>query len=143
MKRRPGGLGRGLDALFPARPALSPDERAADSAPASGGALELPVEAIQPNPDQPRTRMAEGELADLAASIKVHGVLQPVIVTRADDGYVLVAGERRWRAAQLAGLATIPALLKDVMPRERLELAIVENVQRQELTPLEEATAYR
>jgi ParB family transcriptional regulator, chromosome partitioning protein len=144
MKRRPGGLGRGLDALFPARPAASPTESAvAEGEATPAGALELPVAAIHPNPDQPRTRLAEGELADLAASIRVHGVLQPVIVTRADGGYVLVAGERRWRAAQLAGLETVPALVKDVTPRERLELAIIENVQRQDLTPLEEATAYR
>ncbi|HEY7063638.1 MAG TPA: ParB/RepB/Spo0J family partition protein [Chloroflexota bacterium] len=144
MKRRPGGLGRGLDALIPARPAPAPAESGTEAAEvASGGALEVSVAAIQPNPDQPRARIPEAELADLAASIRVHGVLQPVIVTRADDGYVLVAGERRWRAAQLAGLAGIPALVKEVAPRERLELAIVENVQRQDLTPLEEAAAYR
>jgi ParB family chromosome partitioning protein len=142
MRRRPGGLGRGLDALFPARPAAPPSEGGErDGAPT--GALELPIAAIQPNPAQPRTRLAEDELAELAASIREHGVLQPVIVTRAEDGYVLVAGERRWRAARLAGLETLPALVKDVAPRERLELAIVENVQRQDLTPLEEATAYR
>jgi ParB family chromosome partitioning protein len=142
MKRRPGGLGRGLDALFPARPAAPAGEGGEREA-APAGALDLPVAAIQPNPAQPRARIAEDELADLAASIREHGVLQPVIVTRADDGYVLVAGERRWRAARLAGLETLPALVKDVTPRERLELAIVENVQRQDLTPLEEATAYR
>ena len=143
MKRRPGGLGRGLDALFPARPAVSPTEGGEEREAAPSGALEVLVAAIQPSPAQPRSRIAEDELADLAASIREHGVLQPVIVTRADDGYVLVAGERRWRAAQLAGLETLPALVKDVTPRERLELAIVENVQRQDLTPLEEATAYR
>ncbi|HLH25518.1 MAG TPA: ParB/RepB/Spo0J family partition protein [Chloroflexota bacterium] len=144
MKRRPGGLGRGLDALFPARPTAPPDEPAAptgETPPA--GALALPVAAIRPNPDQPRSRIAEDELADLAASIRVHGVLQPVIVSRTGDDYVLIAGERRWRAAQLAGLETVPAIVKDVAPRERLELAIVENVQRQDLTPLEEAVAYR
>jgi ParB family transcriptional regulator, chromosome partitioning protein len=144
MKRRPGGLGRGLDALFPARPAPPPEAGAAIEAEAAqAGALAIPVAAIQPNPDQPRSRIAADELADLAASIRVHGVLQPVIVTRADAGYVLIAGERRWRAAQLAGLETVPALVKDVTSRERLELAIIENVQRQDLTPLEEATAYR
>ncbi len=130
MKRRPGGLGRGLDALLPA-------------VPAAAGALELPVEAIVPNPVQPRETIAPEALAELAASIAAHGVLQPIIVTRGADGYVLVAGERRWRAARLAGLQTVPALVKEVTPRERLELALVENVQRQDLTPLEEAAAYR
>jgi ParB family chromosome partitioning protein len=141
-KRRPGGLGRGLDALFPARPAPAEVESGGGEPEAvAGGPLILPVTAIRPNPDQPRLRIGEAELADLAASIRLHGVLQPVIVTHAEDGYVLIAGERRWRAAQLAALDTIPALLKDVTPRERLELAIIENVQRADLTPLEEATA--
>src|SRR5581483_3885507 len=132
MKRRPGGLGRGLEALLPA----------ASPAPAAG-ALELPVERIVPNPAQPRETIAPEELAELAASIGAHGVLQPIIVTRGADGYVLIAGERRWRAAQLAGLPTVPALVKEVTPQERLELALVENLQRQDLTPLEEAAAYR
>jgi ParB family chromosome partitioning protein len=131
MKRRPGGLGRGLDALLPAAP------------PAPTSAPELPIEAITPNPVQPRETIAPEELAELAASIGAHGVLQPIIVTRGADGYVLVAGERRWRAAQLAGLRTVPALVKEVTPQERLELALVENLQRQDLTPLEEAAAYR
>jgi ParB family chromosome partitioning protein len=134
MTRRPGGLGRGLDALFPTRPA---------SAPGASGPAEVPVAAIVPNPAQPRSQIAEAELAELAASIRAHGILQPIIVSRAADGYVLIAGERRWRAAQLAGLTTVPALVKDATPRERLELALVENVQRQDLTPLEEAAAYQ
>src|SRR3954454_10880121 len=128
-KRRPGGLGRGLDALFPARPTPAEVESGGGTEGAAAGPLLLPVTAIRPNPDQPRLRIGEADLADLAASIRLHGVLQPVIVTQGDDGYVLIAGERRWRAAQLAALDTIPALLKDVTPRERLELAIIENVQ--------------
>ena len=133
MKRRPGGLGRGLDALLPASPAGA----------GAGGVIELPVDAIVPNPAQPRHSIAEEELGELAASIRAHGVLQPVIVARAGAGYVLVAGERRWRAARQAGLATLPALIKEVTPQERLELALVENLQRQDLTPLEEAAAYQ
>jgi ParB family chromosome partitioning protein len=129
VKRRAGGLGRGLDALLP-------------SAPAGGGVLELPVDAIVPNPVQPREQMAAAALEELADSIRVHGVLQPLIVTRGESGYVLIAGERRWRAAQLAGLQVVPALLKEVTPQERLELALIENVQRQDLSPLEEAAAY-
>ena len=138
MKRRPGGLGRGLDALLPASPPAG-----ADPAAVGTGASLLPVDAIVPNPQQPRERIAPDELAELAASIQAHGVLQPVIVSRSGPSYVLVAGERRWRAAQLAGLETIPALVKEVTPRERLELALVENLQREDLTPLEEAAAYR
>jgi ParB family transcriptional regulator, chromosome partitioning protein len=130
MKRRPGGLGRGLDALLPARAA-------------AGGVLELDVAAIRPNPAQPRTRIPPDELAELAASIAEHGVLQPIIVTGGDEGYLLIAGERRWRAAQLAGRRTIPAVVKEATDQERLELALVENLQRQDLTPLEEAAAYR
>ncbi|HLI27544.1 MAG TPA: ParB/RepB/Spo0J family partition protein [Chloroflexota bacterium] len=133
MKRRGGGLGRGLDALLPAAPTGA----------VPGGVVELPVDLIVPNPEQPRQGIAEAELAELAASIRAHGVLQPVIVARAGAGYVLVAGERRWRAAQQAGLTTIPALIKEVTPRQRLELALVENLQRQDLTPLEEAAAYQ
>src|SRR5262245_7721900 len=131
MKRRPGGLGRGLDALLPARAA------------AAGGVLELDVAAVRPNPAQPRTRIAPDDLAELAASIVEPGVLQPIIVTGADQGYLLIAGERRWRAAQLAGRRTIPALVKEATNQERLELALVENLQRQDLTPLEEAAAHR
>jgi ParB family chromosome partitioning protein len=131
MKRRPGGLGRGLDALLPARAAAT-----------AGGVLELDVAVVRPNPAQPRTRIAPDELAELAASIAEHGVLQPIIVTGGDQGYLLIAGERRWRAAQLAGRRTIPAVVKEVTNRERLELALVENLQRQDLTPLEEAAAY-
>src|SRR3954468_8960472 len=151
MKRRPGGLGRGLDALLPAR--------------AAGGVLELDVAAVRPNPAQPRTRIPPDELAELAASIAEHGVLQPIIVTGGGEGYLLIAGERgfpqpiivtgggegylliagerRWRAAQLAGRRTIPAVVKEATDQERLELALVENLQRQDLTPLEEAAAYR
>src|SRR5215218_2045179 len=132
MKRRPGGLGRGLDALLPARAAAT-----------AGGVLELDVAAISPNPAQPRTRIAPEELTELAASIVEHGVLQPIIVTGGDQAYLLVAGERRWRAAQLAGRRTIPAVVKEATDQERLELALVENLQRQDLTPLEEAAAYR
>ncbi|HZU07360.1 MAG TPA: ParB/RepB/Spo0J family partition protein [Chloroflexota bacterium] len=138
MKRRPGGLGRGLDALLPAgRPGP------ADAAARSRGVIEVPVDAIMPNPAQPRERLAPEALEELAASIRAHGVLQPVIVTHAAGTYTLIAGERRWRAAQLAGLTTIPALVKEATPQERLELALVENLQRQDLTPLEEAAAYQ
>lgn len=127
------GLGRGLGALIPQRP----------DAPLPG-ALDVPVDQVRPNPQQPRTSFEADALDELARSIREHGLLQPIVVTRVADGtYQLVAGERRWRAARLAGLRTVPAVLKDPRtPRESLELALVENVQRRDLNPLEEAGAY-
>ena len=128
---RRGGLGRGLGALIPQ---------------SSGGTglLEVDVDRIVPNPWQPRLEMDEESLDELAESIREHGILQPLIVTRADDeSYALVAGERRWRAAKSAGLLTVPVVVKETTPRQRLELALVENIQRQDLSPLETAQAYR
>src|SRR5918992_4198731 len=128
---RRSGLGRGLGALIPQTSGGS-------------GLLEVDVDRIAPNPWQPRLEMDEDALADLIQSIKEHGVLQPLIVTRADnDSYVLVAGERRWRAAKGAGLLTVPVVVKETTPRQRLELALVENIQREDLSPLETAQAYR
>jgi ParB family chromosome partitioning protein len=126
---RERGLGRGLGALIPR---------------ASVGLREVPVEAIRPNPRQPRARFDEQELQELAQSIRQHGVLQPVLVSQQADGsFQLITGERRWRAAQLAGLPSVPALVKETTPRASLELALVENIQRRDLNPLEEAQAYR
>jgi ParB family chromosome partitioning protein len=106
--------------------------------------LEVDVDRIAPNPWQPRLEMDEESLAELVLSIREHGVLQPLIVTRADnDAYALVAGERRWRAARAAGLLTVPVVVKETTPRQRLEIALVENIQRQDLSPLETAQAYR
>jgi ParB family chromosome partitioning protein len=133
-------LGRGLGALIPsARPT------ATDAAPAAAtpGPTELPIERIQPNPEQPRRRFDPAELERLAASIRLHGVLQPVVVRAVGDAYELVVGERRWRAAQAAGRTTIPAVIADVAPRDRLELALVENVQRHDLNPIELALAFQ
>ena len=131
---RRGGLGRGLDALIPTF---------SDAAPPAP--LDVDIDAIEPNPYQPRVEMDEEALHDLAASIRVHGVIQPLVVTHgAERGrYVLIAGERRWRAARLAGLGAVPAVVKDAVPRAMLELALVENVVRADLSPLEEAAAYR
>ena len=131
MSQPSGGLGRGLGALIPR---------------GQPGLQELELDRIAPNPQQPRLRADEVGLAELAESVREHGVLQPVVVTRAEggsDGYVLIAGERRWRAARLAGLKTIPAIVKEAAPRQRLELALVENLQREDLAPLEMAAAYR
>lgn len=127
---RPTGLGRGLSALIP--------QRASHAGPA-----EIPLDRIRANPWQPRRAMEQEELETLAASIAEHGVIQPILVTETFDGYQLVAGERRLRAARLAGLDRIPAVVRQLADREQLELALVENVQRADLGPLEEANAYR
>ena len=124
------GLGRGLDALIPR----------ATEAPAA----EVPIELVQRNPYQPRSAFGEEELAELAASIATHGVIQPIVVRgSATGGYDLIAGERRLRAARMAGLTQIPAVIRDSTANELLELALVENVQRADLNPIEEASAYR
>jgi ParB family chromosome partitioning protein len=126
------GLGRGLDALIPS----TRDER---------GVLEVPVDRIERNPNQPRTSFDEAQLGELAASIAVHGVLQPVVVRAlADGGYELIAGERRLRAAKIAGLGTIPAVVRDSSNDiDSLELALIENLQREDLNAIEAALAYR
>jgi ParB family chromosome partitioning protein len=105
--------------------------------------LEVAVDQIRPNPQQPRHRMDSDELTALADSIREHGVIQPLIVVREGDGYVLIAGERRWAASKQAGLTHVPVLVKDATSQQMLELALVENVQRADLNPLEEAAAYR
>jgi ParB family chromosome partitioning protein len=125
------GLGRGLSALIPAR-----NEGRA-------GQLEIPLASIRPNPDQPRRHFREAEMATLVASIREHGVLQPVLVTETLDGYQLVTGERRVRAAAAAGLERIPAIVRDLDDQSRLELALVENLQREDLDPIEAAHGFR
>lgn len=127
------GLGRGLNALIPSEP----------QGQTPAGVLYVSVQDISPNPRQPRTIMDETNLAELAASIKEHGLIQPLIVTADGDAYTLIAGERRWRAAQLAGLGSVPVIVKETTPQEMLELAIIENIQRADLNALEEAVAYR
>src|SRR5438874_10055907 len=123
------GLGRGLGALIPR---------------SSAGLREVPVEAIRPNPWQPRTHFDQAELEELAQSIREHGVLQPVLVSQQSDGsFQLITGERRWRAVQLAGMPTVPAMVKEATPQASLEMALVENIQRSDLNPFEEAHAFR
>ncbi len=137
------GLGRGLDALIPAGE-FTPENQAIPTAPTSGYES-LPLTSISRNPRQPRSQIDEQELAELAASIRENGILQPLIVARADepDRYVLVAGERRLLAAGMAGLDSVPVIIREATEQKRLELALVENVQRADLTPLEAAEAYR
>ena len=136
MSPHKSGLGRGLEALIP------PAEEDVATV-AREGVIEAPLASITSNPHQPRVQIRDQDLVELAASIEEHGIIQPLIVTRAVDGYQLIAGERRWRAARLAGLSTVPVVVKDVAPSEMLELALVENIQRADLNALEEAMAYR
>ncbi len=130
-ERQQSGLGRGLASLIP---------QLISSVPAP---FELPIARIKRNPYQPRRRVEEAALEQLAASIAEHGVLQPILVTETLDGYQLVAGERRVRAAQLAGLDRVPAVVRQLADRDQLELALVENIQRADLNAMEEASAYR
>jgi len=130
VRRSSGGLGRGLAALIPQRP----DQ---------GSSIELPIASIGRNPFQPREQFEQSQLDDLAASIAEHGVLQPILVSEVPGGYQLIAGERRLRAAQMAGLERIPALVRSADESAQLAWALIENLQRSDLNPLEEAAAYR
>ena len=141
MATRRSALGRGLEALIPDRP--SPAPSAGSEARSDSPLIDLPVDDIRPNPDQPRRRFDEAELDRLAQSLREHGLLQPVVVRKGAAGYELVVGERRWRAARAAKLPTIRAVVADVAAPDRLELALVENVQRHDLNPVELAQAFR
>ena len=137
MVNRQHGLGRGLGALLSsAGPASSAEAPGA-------AAVELPIDSITPNPHQPRKDFDDKALQDLSASLRQSGVLQPVVVRRLGDGYQLVVGERRWRAAKLAGITRIPAVIREASDAESLELALVENLLREDLNPMEEAEAYQ
>ena len=127
-------LGRGLSAL------LGDDRSGPDS---TAPAAEIDIDLIRPNPQQPRTRFTESALDELTRSIEANGVVQPIVVRKSGTGFEIVAGERRWRAAQRAGLRKIPAAVKEVSDDKLLELALIENIQREELNPIEEANAYR
>src|SRR3990172_1744682 len=130
-------LGKGLGALIPDLSTLDDKEKKAL------GIIEVELDKIAPNEYQPRKVFDDGKLKELAASIKEQGVIQPIIVHRAGGGYQLIAGERRWRAARLAGLKTVPAIVKEATKRELLEMALIENIQREDLNPLEAAEAYK
>jgi ParB family transcriptional regulator, chromosome partitioning protein len=128
-------LGRGLSAL------LGEDTITQEGS--QEGFVEIDIDLITPNAEQPRTRFTEATLEELTQSIKVNGVVQPILVRKKGNGYQLIAGERRWRASQRAGLSKIPAVVKDISDDKLLELALVENIQRQELNAIEEAKAYK
>lgn len=139
MSRSKRGLARGIDVkgLEALLPGVRPD-------PAAGEQVEqIPVERIRPNPYQPRRQFDPDALAELVESVRQHGIVQPLLVRPEGDGYRLVAGERRWRAAQAAGLATVPAVVREFSDVEMMEIALVENLQREDLNPIEEAQGYR
>ena len=136
MEKRPA-LGKGLSALIPDMP---------EPAPRGGGVLDVDIDRLAPNDYQPRVQMDDASLDELAASIKANGIIQPILVRQAGDGYRIIAGERRWRAARKAGLARVPVNVRDTAgdkPETLLELALIENIQREDLNPIDEARAYR
>ncbi len=134
-------LGKGLTSLLPSRGTPQPIPAPAPST-ASAPPQTLAIEAINPNPVQPRTVFRPDRLQELAASIQANGIIQPLIVRRVGEAYQIVAGERRWRAAKLAGLKEVPVVLQDVADPQMLELALIENIQREDLNPIETAHAY-
>jgi ParB family transcriptional regulator, chromosome partitioning protein len=154
MSTHTRGLGRGLEALIPPPDAATTESSGSPSA-ARDAVREISVADIVPNPRQPRGAVLPETLSELAESIREHGVIQPIIVTRTQatyrdhsgtaqaSPYQIIAGERRWRAARLAGLSTVPVIVKEATPEQFLELALVENIQREDLNPLEEAEAFR
>lgn len=132
------GLGKGLEVLFPSA------GQVLDSSPSEAALLEIDINLIKPNPGQPRQYIADDKLQELADSIREHGVVQPVVVRRLEDGsYELIAGERRWRACRLLQMDRIPAIVRHYGDLEAAAVALIENIQRENLNPLEEATAYR
>ena len=138
MAKNKGGLGRGLDSLFA-------DTLPENESESGGEVTTLPLRDIEPDKDQPRKAFEEESLTELAASITEHGLLQPIAVRPKPlgAGYVIIAGERRWRAARMAGLAQVPVVIRDVSDEQAMELALIENLQREDLDPVEEAMGYR
>src|SRR3989344_8448301 len=137
-------LGKGLNSLIPPGRSRKATRIETGSAGDRDKIWHIPISEIVPNLEQPRKTFSQEDLADLVSSIKQHGVLQPITVTEKDDGgYELIAGERRWRASQIAGRPTIPAIVRSASQQEKLELALIENIQRQNLNPIEEAFAFR
>jgi ParB family chromosome partitioning protein len=143
-EKRPA-LGRGLSALIPESPPPppAPGPAAVAPAPPRGVPLEVDLDRIVPNPRQPRLQMDQVTLDELAQSIRANGIIQPILVRRAGDRFEIIAGERRWRAAQLAGLLRAPVIIRELADDRLLQVALIENIQRENLNPIDEATAYR
>ena len=132
------GLGKGLDSMIPEK-----KTKAEIKADADNSLVEVKISEIDPNIGQPRKKFDEDELLELAESIKIHGVIQPIIVTKRGKRYEIIAGERRWRASKLAGLTKIPAVIREYTDKEIMEVSLIENIQRQDLNPIEEALAFK
>ncbi|HWQ00160.1 MAG TPA: ParB/RepB/Spo0J family partition protein, partial [Vicinamibacterales bacterium] len=136
MAEKRSALGRGLSALIPEGPVLPPPA-------AAGRPIEIDLDQLRPNRFQPRQQVDDAALDELAQSIRANGVIQPIVVRRVADGYEIIAGERRWRAAQRAGLLRVPAIVREVPDDKLLEVALIENIQREDLNPVEQARAFR
>ena len=134
VKKAKIGLGKGLDSLIPTADVTEQDQK---------NTQVLRISEVEPNRNQPRKQFDKESLNDLAGSIKQYGIIQPIIVTKRDDYYEIIAGERRWRAAKLAGLKEIPVVIKDYTDKEIAEISLIENIQRENLNPIEEAVAYK
>ena len=132
------GLGKGLDSMIPEKKTKAEMKEAQDKS-----LVEIKISEIDPNMGQPRKKFDEDELLELAESIKIHGVIQPIILTKRGKRYEIIAGERRWRASKLAGLVKIPAVIREYTDKEIMEVSLIENIQRQDLNPIEEALAFK
>ena len=137
------GLGKGLSSLIPPKIDKEIFSKASAILPGEERISQIPVDKIKANPHQPRSNFDHESLEDLTNSIKEHGILQPLILAPAGNNYQVIAGERRWRAAQLLNLKTVPAVVREMEEQQKLELALVENIQRQDLNPIEEAVAFQ
>jgi ParB family chromosome partitioning protein len=135
VEKRPA-LGRGLSALIPDSPAPA-------APPAADRSLDIDTDLLRPNKFQPRTHIDDDRIEDLARSIRSNGIIQPIVVRKVDSGYEIIAGERRWRAAQRVGLLKVPVVVRDIPEDQLLAVALIENIQREDLNPIEEALAYR
>ena len=142
MAVKKSGLGKGLDSLI-ADKGVKPVAKAAPSAEKSDGAVLMNIAKVEPNREQPRKKFDEDALLELSESIKQFGVLQPLLVQERDDYYEIIAGERRWRAAKLAGIKEVPVIIKKLTEQEIMEISLIENIQREDLNPIEEAQAYK
>lgn len=138
MAIKPKALGRGLGNLIPVNESKTPINSSAE-----GALRDIRISEIRPNPSQPRKTFSEESLRELSETIKAHGVIQPIVVKQLDVGYEIISGERRYRACKLAGFVKIPAIVKNVSENQSMEMAIIENIQREDLNPIEEAIAYK
>lgn len=143
MAAKKMGLGKGLDAMIPTKAISDKPAEVKQGAGQGNGETVLKINEVEPNKNQPRRNFNEDSLLELSDSIKQHGIVQPLVVSKQKDYYEIIAGERRWRAAKMAGLKEIPVVIKDYSPQEIMEVALIENIQREDLNPVEEAKAYQ